>query len=371
LMADTVPDWQTLANIMDGFYGRNPYTMDYQWWGAKGAPDVKPWPGPGRKQIGGNGVYDAEFTGTHYDGIPMAELTVDDMVGDDILGMVTTWEMRPGIYWHDSDPGPNGKFEEIGDPDYDDGEKHGLTAEDIVFGLNLIRDQECDRYQTQWWFIYAVEKINDYKFAVYEERQYVFAFQDHGVGCYVPKHIWEGYINPTYDIGSLPITRLDGTTGYGDEIIGWEHHHEEWAPWEEVHIQDPSIRDPVTGAISDDPRFRLTKLIGFGPFKYHIDGWIVGDSSHFEGNRQYFGHCVCDGDVDFDQITMLPDMNKVMRSVGEYRLDPNYDVAADICYPAQVIDVSEIYAVQSHWAHYWGPAPLRSGFTWCDCHTGE
>jgi len=365
LMADTVPDWQTLANLFEGFYSRNPYTMDYMWWGAEYAPAIEEWIGPGRKQIGGNEVYDATYNGTHYDGIPIADVTEDDLVNDDQLGMVVTWKIREGMYWHDSNPGPDGKFETA-----DDGTLYEVTAEDYCFGMNLLRDQENDRYQTQWWFVYAVEEVDEFTVKVCEERRFLFAFEGHDVGFLAPKHIWESFIEPVYDVASLAITLPDGTISYGDEIIDWTRHHDTWEGWEEPYMQDPGIRDPITGAISTDPRFMLTKLIGFGPFKYHMGGWEVGIGSHFEANRQYFAHTICVGDIDFSKTVELPDLYAVMASVGEYKADPNYNVAADICYPAQVIDSAEIYAVQiMHFSHYWGPPPLPGGFEWCDCST--
>jgi ABC-type transport system substrate-binding protein len=311
-------------------------------------------------------VYDATYIGTHYDGIPLDAVTADDLVGDDQLGMVTTWTLRPGMYWHDSDPGADGIFGTV-----DDGELHEVTAADMVWGLNMLRDQEADRYQTQWWFIWAVEQVDKYTLKVCEERRFLFAFEGHDSGLFSPKHIWEPFIEPTFDIASLEITLPDGTTSYGDEIIAWEEHHEDWEGWEWELIPDPGYRDPETGDVAGDAPM-LTHLIGFGPFKYHMGGWTVGIGSHFEANRQYFAHGICVGDIYFDKTCELPDWYLTMASVGEYRIDPNYDVKADIAYPAQVIDTSEIYCVQfDHFGHYWGPPPLPGGFTWCDHSTCE
>ena len=353
LMADTASDWQVLSLVEDYLFKRHPYTMDYMWWGAEDGPTMEAWIGPGRKQIGGNGVYDATYTGTHYNGIPLADVTADDLVGDDQLGMVTTWKMREGMYWHDSDPGPDGIYGTA-----DDGELHEVTAADMVWGLNLIRDQTCDRYQTQWWFIYAVEQVDQYTVKICEERRYLYAFEGHNdVALLTPKHIWEGFIGPTYDIASLPITLPDGTISYGDEITAWANHHEDWVGWYEEYMPDPQYRDPDTGAVAADAPM-LTYLIGFGPFKYHLGGWEVGTGAHLEDNLCYFGGRICPADVNFDRIVNERDLNAVIAAIGQYRVDPNYDVRCDICYPAQVIDTTEVYTVQyDHFNHTWGPGP--------------
>jgi ABC-type transport system substrate-binding protein len=362
--ADTVPDWQVLQNILDGSYGRNPYTLDYLWWSCFDQADQFLWVGPGRTtgpEGGvGNGVYDAPFTGTHYDGIPIADVTADDLVGDDQLGVCYQWEMRDTAYWHDSDPGDDGI---IGTGD--DGVLHPVTTADWEFNLNLLRDQNNVRYVSSWNYIYGCYAEDADTIYICEERRFLFAFESEDLTM-LPKHLMETWVGPTYT--ALPITLPDGSVVNGEMMTDWDEHHEDWYGWEEAYMPDPMYRDPGGGVAPDAPM--LTYLIGFGPFKYHLGGWEPGVSAHFEANRQYFAHGTCIGDIDFSLTCELPDWYATMASFGAYRVDANYDIKADIKYPAQVVDLDEVYAVQfEHFGHYHGPQPVPFGFVYCDHST--
>jgi hypothetical protein len=359
LTADTVPDWQCMTNLFTGFYTRNPYTLEYMWWACEDMPDIEPWIGPGGSWIyetdmgGCAATYDAPFNGTHYNGIPVAEpgaynVTSSDLVGDDQLGMVTTWKLRPDIFWHDSNstnPRP-------------------LTNADVEWGFNLLRYQENMRYMTQWTFVYAIEPLADgLTFKLYEERRFLFSFEGHDVSILAPKHIWEDYIGTgQINDDALTLTRPDGTTGKADcwdyysvDDTGYNNHHDDWSGWEEIYMEDPNR-----------PGWDLTYLIGHGPWVYHYGGWEEGHSVRFErSSTSYAGH-ICAADIDFNKKCepATEDVNKLLRSTGVYGA-PNYDISCDTVWPAQIVWEPERSYFLDHSGHYWGPDPVPSGFVRC------
>jgi hypothetical protein len=368
LMADTVADWQCLTGLFEGHYGRNPYTLEYMWLGTTGMPTIDPWVGPGGSNAYGGATghlatYDGDFNGTHYNGTSgdwkaVADCGPSDMLGDDVVGMVVSWELREGQYWQDSDPGPDGIF-----GTGDDGAVHPVTTADSEFGMNLLHFQENVRYQTNWDFVYAIEPITDLEFKIYEERRFLFAFEAHDVSLLTPKHIWEDYIGTgqIHDDG-LTLTRPDGSTGLADywdyysvDDSGYNNHHDTWTGWDEVYMEDPQR-----------PGWDLTYLIGNGPFTYHYGGWDPGVSVRFEANPCYYAGHVCAADIDFNQRTepATEDVNKMLQSIGSYGA-PNYLVEADTAYPAQIVDLSEISQFLDHSGHYWGPDPVPLGFVRC------
>jgi hypothetical protein len=303
----------------------------------------------------------------------------DDLAGDDKLGMVTTWTIRPGMYWHDSDPGDDGIF-----GTGDDGAVHPVTTADAEFCMNLLRYQENERYMTQWVFVYGIEVEDAYTWKVFEERRFLFAFEGHGVAYLAPKHIWEdfifaedgtsfptnwgsGYPSAVHD-DYLEIVMPCGAISYGDcwdyysvDDTGYDHHYDEWYGWETTYMTDPT-----------DPEGRqLTHLIGHGPFKYHYGGWIEGESVSFDNNPAYFAGHICVGDLDFNQRCepATADVYDILANIGPFPT-PAYpeleELRADTCHPAQVIELSELLMFDEHSGHYWGPDPVPSGFVRCE-----
>jgi hypothetical protein len=398
LTADTVADWQCLTGLFEGFYNRNPYTLEYMWAGAEDMPTIEEWVGPGGSWIyngtdGCDAVYDNAFNGTHYAGvgtngiaetpqpdpypcggftivpggddvvIPVADVVPADCAGDDVPGMVTTWTIREGQWWHDSDFGDDG---EPGTSDTGEDMKWCTTA-DAEFGFNLLKFQENMRYMSQWTYVYAVEVIDTYTFKVYEERRFLFAFEGHDVSMLAPKHVWEpfigtGQIHDDY----MEVVMTDGACSYADcwdyysvDDSGYNDHHDNWYGWESVYMEDPNM-----------PGWDLTYLIGNGPFVYHYGGWDVGVSVRFESWPAYpHGH-VCPADIDFNQRCepATEDVNKLLSSIGSMGA-PNYLVECDTCYPAQTVDLTEISLFLDHSGDYWGPDPVPSGFQRCPSST--
>jgi ABC-type transport system substrate-binding protein len=272
------------------------------------------------------------------------------------------------MFWHDSDPGDDMIFGTA-----DDGDVMPVTTADIEFGFNLLRYQENVRYATQWQFVYAVEPVNVTMFKVFEERRFLFAFEGHDVSMLAPKHLYEDYIFgegntvPTGWTDAIEIVMPCGAISHGDcwvyysqDDSAYEHHHDEWAMWEEEYIVDPT-----------DPAGRmLTYLIGFGPFKYHLGDWVPGDHVKFAANPTYYGGHICKGDLDFNQKCepATVDVHDIMSSVGPRPyLNPSREsVRADIMYPAQVVELAELLAFIAHSGDYWGADPVPEGFTRCD-----
>jgi len=393
LIADTSADWSVLHGIVDTLLERNPYNHKYMAWAAEpGAfvavdptnpqiiyhqymkfdPDVgytplmEPWIGPGRQQMGGNGVYDAPVTYdpetgelATYNGIPVADVTEGDLVNDDQLGMRTQWRLRENLYWHDSDPGPDGKPGTV-----DDGTVHPVTTADVEFIYDLLIKQENERYFSNWWYVYdattiwdapplvgTVPPTDNYAFEIYEERRWVFAFEDHSeVSVLVPEHIW-----------APDLAGPDGIFCTGDDT-----HHQFWTGW-----QVPYIEDPI------HPGYTLSRLIGFGPFMYHIagpggPGWQPGVCTHLEDNDIYFGtfqpfhylppqYCIGEpsrilrGDVDLNQLVELPDLAVIIDAFGSHPGDPHWDPKADIAHPAQFVQLDDVNLVIDEFGQTWGP----------------
>ena len=344
LTADTVPDWQVLTTCMGGHYDYNAYTLqeNYMWLAATGAPTIEKWIGPGGADVTGpgNGVYDADVTYVEgelatYNYIPVDLVTADDLQGDDTLGMKTTWTIKPDLYWHDSDPGPDLKFGTA-----DDGVVYPVTAEDYKFGMELLIEQDNVRYYSDiTQFVYDVGIKSTYSYTVYEERRFLWAFEVHGVGYLTPKHIWEPWIA-------------------GDDGVLWtddDRDHRHWFGWEEKYMIDP-----VREHLGLTTHMWLTKLIGFGPYVYHYGGWAPGQYAHIEANPVYYyaiyGSEPLIGDVDLNGLVAGGDMYIIVRTMGLHpNVNPKYDERGDIVYPAQTIDLTDLHEAIEQFGLGWYP----------------
>jgi hypothetical protein len=388
LMADTVADWTVLHTITDSLIELNPYNHKYMPWAADVGsmetaiydpvtgdwyfdymrfndrigyvPYSEKWVGPGRTHAGGNGVYDAPVTYKDptdpdpwdiatYNGTPVEEVTEADLVNDDTLGMVTFWKLRDGPYWHDSDPGPDMKFGTA-----DDGTVYPVTTADLDFMMDILIKQNNVRYFSAWWYVHDYVPLDAQRFRVYEERRWVFAFEAHGVGLLGPKHLWEPFI-----------AGPDGELWTDDD-----RHHSEYNMWE-IDYMDCPIH----------PGYRLSELIGFGPYHYHISGppgvgpgWEVGVSTHVEANYAYFGTMagpfwpeyadwpvnyqpsrINGGDVDLNQVVDEQDQSFITDAFGSTPWVGPWDPKADISYAAQIIDLDDVFMRVDNSGYNWGP----------------
>ena len=344
LLADTVPDWQVLELVCGEGGMLNPYTAAYMPWALAKEPEQKPWIGPGD-----NAEYDATYERVedpeapggerfYYDGEEITEDTVPQ--GDDAKGAFMWFEMRQGLKWHDGVP---------------------ITAEDPVFGLDLNRFQEVARYRSTWEPIYDVVLTGTYTWKAYYQLRYYFAARAvGGLGYLTPKHIWEGFIQPTIDPGAGPCDGDVWTASVGD--------HTQWYGWE---------NDRGADTYNDYPELRLTDLIGFGPYVYHLGGWVPGIESHVEANPYYMATSDpirwCQGDVNKDHYTDGRDVWHIQKRFGqeEYmpvwymplgRDPPVEATAVDITWPAQVIDMAEQGDMQLHTGHWSGIGDSPEGW---------
>lgn len=154
----------------------------------------------------------------------------------------------------------------------------------------------------------------------------------------------------------------------GDEWTDWEEDHEDWQGWENSLGAD---------TYNGYPGLELTELIGFGPYIYHIGGWVPGTSSHIEANPHYFNMSTptrwCAADVNLNQFTDGVDIWHVLKRIGYASWDvTNWYAklgvnpwltaeAADIWAPAGLIDFADNSVFQvphsGHWSG-WGDAPV-------------
>ena len=369
LIADTQSDWQVLSLVTDVLLQQNPYNQKYMAWAADPSimnfapnmgytPIMKPWVGPGRAQMAGDGVYNAPVTYAYdpdtgrnelatYNGIKVDLVTSAMLLGDDQVGMRTVWKLRDDLYWHDSDPGPDCKF-----GTGDDGTVYQVTTADVTFMMNkILIGQQNERYFSNWWYVNNYTAIDTLKFEVYEERQYVFAFEGHDVALLGPKHIWEGdLIGPD---------KLWGTI---DDI-----HHQFWTGWQVSYMENMILKR------NGMPGWQLSRLIGFGPYTYHISGpegigagWQPGILARLETNPAYFGTYtpwfptgnpgrILQGDVDLNQRVDLADIIIIIEAFGSHPGDSNWDPRADIVFPAQFVNLDDFNLVIDEFGQTWGP----------------
>jgi hypothetical protein len=412
LEADCEVDWSTiLANVYDVLWRYTPFYRSYWPWAAIEMPVTSPWVGPGgSKHASGNGVYDAPYDvgpdgewGTDddtYNGIPVADVTAGDLVGDDQLGMVTTWVLRDDLYWHDSDPGPDLKFGTD-----DDGTVYPVISADVEFMARLMMNKtgipgatyENVRYYGTWQYFagygrggnpdldpegpFAVEIVDRRTFKIFEERRYIFAFESHNILLLGAQHIWEPYVLA----GGDPAT---------------------WTGYEEQYMVDP-ILDRVCKATPIPLTFEgicaqhntapyyLTYQIGFGPFVYHYGGWTPGVSTRIEVNPLYFAGTslptITDpqyhrgfphpADVDLEVYynpelpaglqyygsVDLSDISRVLDAFGSWPGampdDPMWYPTADLKPPTQEVGGTEVVWVLTHIGETWGPGYPPSGGT--------
>ena len=246
--------------------------------------------------------------------------------GDIATGMYVDYTLRAGMEWQDGTP---------------------ITSEDIIFALNLLRFQDNIRYRAIWDKIYKIEKVSDLRVKVWYVDRYVYHFEEIGVFCYAPKHIWESYIGPDTELFYDPEQEA-----YYEFWIGWDRHHSEWRGWENKR-----------GAMTDVgyPDEFWTDLIGTGPFYYPYGGWEPGVSARMLANREYVGSRICRGDVDVNGICDMRDVFQVLYRFGatpglarwEEELYSMQGPAADIAPPCQSIGSEEVTVLRKHFGHKW------------------
>jgi hypothetical protein len=389
LEADCAVDWGTImGNLYPGMWAYTPYGRNYWYRAAVYAHDSEIWIGPGSsKRESGNGVYDAVVTYDGdgnmltYDGKAIADVTEDDLKGDDQLGMKTRWELRDDLYWHDSDPGPDGKFGTADDgagPDDTVGTAddllHKVTTADVLFCAQMMLGKvypayENVRYYGIWEHMagyidphdgpFCVDIVNATVFDIYEERRFVFSFEVHDIFLYCAKHIWEPYVKGP-----------DDTLGTGDD-----QNPNEWEGWDRTKATvNTALLDPVRQRLGLSDMY-LTDQIGYGQFVYHHGGWIKGVSTsieynplHYHGNPahladvdlevyynenlpkgyQYYGY------VDAADYKWIIDARDHGSWEGDIPVDSMRDPSADLVVPAQIVTGAEIAAWYSDIGESWG-----------------
>jgi hypothetical protein len=286
LEAWVAPAWSlVLNNLYDKLVRETPFHRNYWPWSAVDMPNMSAWVGPcSSKSCSGDARYNAPYdvgpddevctSDDTYNGIPVADVTEEDLLGDDTIGMCTSWRLMDDLYWHDSDPGPDLKF-----GTEDDGpEVHKVTSADAWYMAKILMGKAKPRYENVmfyyfWQFLagyhepydgpFGVEIIDNRTFKVFEERRFFMAFEDHSILLLGAKHIWEPYIEACGD-------------------------PREWKGWERRYKIDPVQQRLYEAGLRTEPPQWLTYLIGFGPFVYHYGGWDPGIGVRIEYHPLYF-----------------------------------------------------------------------------------
>jgi hypothetical protein len=200
--ATTVYAWNVMNPCFDTLLDRNPYTLSDEPWVATS------WSITEGTYTTPNGPAVCKF---HYD-------------------------LRDDVYWHDNDTTTERKF----------------TAEDCVFALNYLKDNEIPTLMPAWENTVYVDKTSDYSFDVYtdEPSQWlIYTFSSYA--AIFPKHIWETVVDN-------PLTPENEIMAY----IPTDH-------------ANPTTEFPT-----------LTNFVGIGPYAltYH-DPLVYSD---VEANRHYW-----------------------------------------------------------------------------------
>ena len=120
----------------------------------------------------------------------------------------------PPAYWHDMGGDFGGK----------------VTAHDVEYSYNLIVDNAIPGYVKQIPYLNSCEAIDDYHVRITTNGKSYWAFDHIRNWVILPKHIWQGILNPTLFTNSKPIgcgpyqwyRRIEGEYV---ELVFWEHYH--------------------------------------------------------------------------------------------------------------------------------------------------
>lgn len=239
-------------------------------------------------------------------------------------GMKTTVHLREDMVWQEATNTP-------------------VTAYDWWFCMEVLKAQNNAKYRSYWEPYYQTEIIDAYTFTEYATETFIDRFESLDIGFLAPKHIWEPFIQPTYEY-------TPPSSGIMPHITDWVNHHSAWQGW-----NWPS-----------ETSMGGSQLVGMGPFYYPIGAWQP-TSCHIDANREWWGGKVCAGDVDLNGIVELTDLSLVLDAQGTYPGHPRWESpdsehrvemlgpAADIAAPAQQIIGAEISKIIIHFGHEWGP----------------
>jgi ABC-type transport system substrate-binding protein len=127
---------------------------------------------------------------------------------------IDAYYQYPPAYWHDMGGQYGGR----------------VTAHDVEFSYNLIVDNAIPEYITRIPYLNSCEAIDDYHVRIKTNGKSYWAFDHIRNWVILPKHIWQGILNPGLFTNSKPIgcgpyqwyRRIEGEYV---ELVFWERFH--------------------------------------------------------------------------------------------------------------------------------------------------
>ena len=310
LTSDTVYEWQLLSLVYSTLLQKNPYTHELMPWCVTDYPEIQSWSGTHREVSPGVWVYDPSPVGS-----PGA-----------VTGEYMRWTLRDDMTWHDGTP---------------------VTSADVEFCLDLLVNQNNERYDSIQRVIHDVEVIDEFTVDVYLTARYLWAENDIShIALLAPRHIWKPYIA-------------------GDNGILWDpddRDHRFWSgvDWTNIHGYSAPTINTVSGTV------QLTHLQGNGPFVFPRGGWVPNEYIRlirwYDPSTETCWHYtrILRGDNNFDGYVDTLDLNKPKYAFGSMPEMPGWEnltggLKADMANPAALIDGRDVAKVYDDWDLYWYP----------------
>jgi len=241
-------------------------------------------------------------------------------------GTKTTLWLEQGLYFHDSDPGPDDKFGTT-----DDGVVHEFTADDVKFSFEYLRDTKNPTALPAYQYLVKTTVVDRYTVEIYHNQTgFLLLFYISMWGNQVPKHIYNNDVTLYGEPAGIPAGSYEGQVGYG--------------------VKDPSIFRPWE---VPNPWFNktLTCLIGTGPWTFPPGGWKAGEYVYVKANRHYFKTLLI-GDLNFDFKVDIKDVFTAAKAFGSEPGHPRWDIKADVDGNLN-IDIKDIFFLAKDFGKTW------------------
>ena len=241
-------------------------------------------------------------------------------------GQKITFNIREGIYWHDS-----GAYNDTNDNDqWDEGEtiyEYPVTAEDVAFGINFIRTFYLPNYYPIYIStgVYDATATDTYTVEIYvnsTDAWLIYSMSDWAL--MFPKHIWQnvhwGNVE-TFDPGATL--------------------YEDWTGLNPPDWTKTAPFDPVHGG--------MKAIIGCGPFVF--DFWDDPTSiGHLIANPNYWCDWIRE-DVNLDLTVNILDIATAAGAFGTTPGDARWNTPSDINGDGEIniLDIASI-ALKFGWS---------------------
>ena len=311
LTSDDASEWQLLSLVYSTLLNVHPYNNGLMPWCVTEFPLMQLW------------------NGTHVETSPDVwewDPSPEGSPGE-VEGLKMTWTLRDDMTWHDGMP---------------------VTTADVEFCLDLLINQNNDRYHDIQENIHDVNVVDTYTFEVYnyerlgsgpwpESWRYYMPLNISAIALLAPKHVWEPYI--AADDGIL-------WTEDDPDHRSWQGHL-----WTDAYGYDAPIIDTPSGYV------QLTHLVGNGPFIYPYGGWTPGVSMRLvrDGGNTWHYKRILRSDNNFDGAVDVLDLWAPLHAYGTQPGMPKWLDRADMANPAGLIDGRDIEVVYNWWGYCWYP----------------